>query len=62
MLLDLPLIEIGINLIYNNEQINEDNLLDQDLLNVTEYLNLFVANVAYLMFKSHRTLYRMSLV
>ncbi|XWS65185.1 hypothetical protein CRYUN_Cryun05aG0070200 [Craigia yunnanensis] len=62
VLSDLRLLESGIDLVYDYESVDQDNLVDQYLRDMTKCSNQFVTNVVYLLFKSHRTSYRMSLV
>ncbi|XVE90479.1 hypothetical protein DITRI_Ditri20bG0081100 [Diplodiscus trichospermus] len=62
VLSDLCLVDGGIDLIYDYEPVDKDNFIDHYLPDVTKCPSQFVSSVVGLLFKSHRTLYRMSLV
>ena len=47
---------------HDYEAVDEDNLVDQFLRDMTKCYSHLHGNVVYHLFKSHRTLYRMSLV
>ncbi|XWS65097.1 hypothetical protein CRYUN_Cryun05aG0061600 [Craigia yunnanensis] len=62
VLSDLHLMDSGIDLVYDYEPVDEDNIVDQYLREMTKCSSQFVATYLYLLVKSHRKLYTMSLV
>ena len=62
VLSDLRIIQSSIDLVYDYEPVDEDNIVDQYLRDMTKCSCQFLGTVIYNLFKSHRTFYRMSLV
>ena len=58
VLSDLHLLDLN----HDYEAVDEDNLVDQFLRDMTKCSRQFVGSVVFHLFKSHRTLYRMNLV
>ena len=61
MLSDLNNLHL-IELKHDYEAVDEDNVVDQFLRDMTKCSSQFVGSVVFHLFKSHRTLYRMNLV
>ncbi|XVF41613.1 hypothetical protein PTKIN_Ptkin01aG0293500 [Pterospermum kingtungense] len=62
LLSDSHLLGNGIDFLYDYEAVDEDSLVDRHLQDMSKCSSQFFANIVHHLFRSHRTLYRMSLL